>query len=151
MARMMPPLRLPCCQPGARASWRTGSGNLRPVLSADAVFIAHLCQSLHCCGAPHEATAEGWARSGPHPWWTPWHTVYDARPLHEHVRWDHHASQRQAPEPVGVYPAPITMPTERVLLLHRIVLGGPCASATWCQVVGSVEGGHPGWIESASN
>src|SRR6266481_9039114 len=28
---------------------------------------------------------------------------------------------------------------ERVLLLHRIVLGGPCpASATWCQVVGSI-------------
>ena len=111
MARMMPPLRLPCCQPGARASWRTGSGNLRPVLSADAVFIAHLCQSLHCCGAPHEATAEGWGRSGPHPWWTPWHTVYDARPLHEHVRWDHHASHRRAPEHIGVYPVPITMPT----------------------------------------
>src|SRR5881396_2869941 len=111
MARMMPPLRLPCCQPGARASWRTGSGNLRPVLSADAVFIAHLCQSLHCCGAPHEATAEGWARSGPHPWWLPWHTVYDARPLHEHVRWDHHASHRRAPEHIGVYPVPITMPT----------------------------------------
>ena len=108
---MMPPLRLPCCQPGARASWRTGSGNLRPVLSADAVFIAHLCQSLHCCGAPHEATAEGWGRSGPHPWWTPWHTVYDARPLHEHVRWDHHASHRRAPEHIGVYPVPITMPT----------------------------------------
>src|SRR6266481_5804092 len=154
MARTMPPLRVPCCQP--RCSGKLANGkrefatSIFTTVSADARVIAHLCQSLHCCAARHTRQPLK-ALGSSHLWWTPWHTVSDARPLHEHVRWDHHASQRQAPEHVGVYPAPITMPTERVLLLHRIVLGGPCASATWCQVVGSVEGGHPGWIESASN
>src|SRR5256885_1153201 len=133
MARMMPPLRLPCCQPGARASWRTGSGNLRPVLSADAVFIAHLCQSLHCCGAPHEATAEGWGRSGPHPWWTPWHTVYDARPLTSTFGGIimHPTGEPPNTSASTLYRSPCR---RAVLLLHRIVLGDPCP-------LGSVDAG----------
>src|SRR6266481_6974859 len=100
-------------------------------------------------GAPHEATAEGARVLSP---------MVDAMaygvrrtPSSRARSVGSSCIPKASPEHVGVYPAPITMPTERVLLLHRIVLGGPCASATWCQVVGSVEGGHPGWIESASN
>src|SRR6266581_4368583 len=59
-------------------------------------------------GAPHEATARSvrvLTHGGHHGIWCP------TRALHEHVRWDHHAPHRRAPEHVGVYPAPITMPT----------------------------------------
>ena len=59
----MPPLRVSCCQP--RCSGKLANGkrefatSIFTTVSADARVIAHLCQSLHCCAAPHEATAKG--------------------------------------------------------------------------------------------
>ena len=52
-----------CCQP--RCSGKLANGkrefatSIFTTVSADARVIAHLCQSLHCCAAPHEATAKG--------------------------------------------------------------------------------------------
>src|SRR6266404_2150119 len=87
-------------------------------------------------GAPHEATAKGvgvLTHRGRHGLRCPTHALVTSvsggiiihttgkpRTRRRLPCADHHAD-------------------ERVLLLHRIVLGGPCpASATWCQVVGSI-------------
>ena len=91
MARTMPPLRLPCCQP--RCPMEVGE---REAGMYDQYFHHGECGCcFHRAPLPVVALLRGAAtrsnrqrRSGPHPWWTPWHTVSDARPPHERVRWD---------------------------------------------------------------
>src|SRR5258705_412054 len=141
MARTMPPLRVPCCQP--RCSGKLANGkwefatSIFTTVSADARVIAHLCQSLHCCAARHtrqplkvlgsspmvDAMAYGVRRtpsSRARPVGSLIHNTGKPRTRRRLPCADHHAD-------------------ERVLLLHRIVLGGPCpASALQCQVVGSI-------------